>query len=142
MATITLEIGRKGKKKERAVSFLVCQGKTKKRIPTEVTVTDADLTSNQKKIKNVEKARKVEELLRAYKDRLYSLSLDITGSNMDASAIVERLTSQGGDIDFFEFAEDWMKHTSTTSLGNYRTMVKSLEALLQERGLWFTRMNG
>ena len=141
MATITLEIGRKGKKKERAVSFLVCQGKTKKRIPTEVTVTDADLTSNQKKIKNVEKARKVEELLRAYKDRLYSLSLDITGSNMDASAIVERLTSQGGDIDFFEFAEDWMKHTSTTSLGNYRTMLNSLESHLQKRRLSFTSIN-
>ena len=30
MATITLEIGKKGKKKERSVSFLICQGKTKK----------------------------------------------------------------------------------------------------------------
>ena len=82
MATITLEIGKKGKKKERSVSFLICQGKTKKRIPTEVTVTDADLTSNQKKIKNIEKARIIEELRRTYQDRLYALSLEIVDSSV------------------------------------------------------------
>ena len=101
MATITLEIGKKGKKKERSVSFLICQGKTKKRIPTEVTVTDADLTSNQKKIKNIEKARIIEELRRTYQDRLYALSLEIACSNMDATAIASRLTTKREDLDFF-----------------------------------------
>ena len=130
MATITLEIGKKGKKKERSVSFLICQGKTKKRIPTEISVTDAELTSNQKKIKNIEKARIVEELRRAYQDRLYSLSLEIAGSNMDAAAIAARLMSKGGDVDFFKFADEWMEHTSTKSLINYRTMLNSLEGYI------------
>lgn len=141
MATITLEIGKKGKKKERSVSFLVCHGKTKKRIPTEITVTDVELTSNQKKIKNIEKARIVEELRRTYQDRLYSLSLEIAGSNMDAAAIASRLMSRGGDIDFFSFAEEWMGHTSTTSLANYRTMLNSLEGYVGRRILPFSNIN-
>lgn len=141
MATITLEIGKKGKKKERSVSFLVCHGKTKKRIPTEITVTDAELTSNQKKIKNIEKARIVEELRRTYQDRLYTLSLEIAGSNMDAAAIASRLMSRGGDIDFFSFAEEWMAHTSTTSLANYRTMLNSLEGYVGRRILPFSNIN-
>lgn len=141
MATITLEIGKKGKKKERSVSFLICQGKTKKRIPTEITVTDADLTSNQKKIKNIEKARIVEELRRTYQDRLYSLSLEITGSGMDATAIASRLMSKGEDVDFFKFADEWMEHTSTSSLLNYRTMLNSLETYIGRRVLPFSNIN-
>ena len=141
MATITLEIGKKGKKKERSVSFLICQGKTKKRIPTEISVTDAELTSNQKKIKNIEKARIVEELRRTYQDRLYSLSLEIAGSNMDAAAIAARLMSKGGDVDFFKFADEWMEHTSTKSLINYRTMLNSLEGYIGRRMLPFSNIN-
>lgn len=58
MATITIEIGKKGNKKVRPVSFLVCHGKTKKRIPTEIFVTDLENSSNGKKIKNINKAVK------------------------------------------------------------------------------------
>ena len=141
MATITLEIGKKGKKKERSVSFLICQGKTKKRIPTEVTVTDADLTSNQKKIKNIEKARIIEELRRTYQDRLYALSLEIACSNMDATAIASRLTTKREDLDFFVFADEWMTHTSTKSLINYRTMLNSLAGYIGRRSLPFSFIN-
>lgn len=141
MATITLEIGKKGKKKERSVSFLICQGKTKKRIPTEVTVTDADLTSNQKKIKNIEKARIIEKLRRTYQDRLYALSLEIACSNMDATAIASRLTTKREDLDFFVFADEWMTHTSTKSLINYRTMLNSLAGYIGRRSLPFSFIN-
>lgn len=141
MATITIEIGRKGKKKERSVSFLVCHGKTKKRISTEIFVTDSDLTANQKKIKDPIKAQKIEKLRREYQDKLFDLSLEITGSNVDASYIVERLITSTGDIDFFEFAEDWMKHTRTKSLVIYSTMLNALERHLQKRKLPFSRIN-
>lgn len=142
MATITIEIGRKGKKKERPVSFLVCHGKTKKRIPTEIFVTDSELTSNQKKIKDIRKAQLVEKMRREYQDKLFNLSIDIAAcKDVDAAYIVERLTASVGDIDFFEFTEDWMKHTDTTSLGNYRTMLNSLERHLQQRRLPFSKIN-
>ena len=107
MATITIEIGKKGKKKVRPVSFLVCHGKTKKRIPTEIFVTDSEISSNGKKIKEPNKAKLIEQFRRKLEDRLFSLSLELVGQNVDAAYIVERLTSQPvGNIEFFAFAEE------------------------------------
>lgn len=60
---------------------------------------------------------------------------------MDATAIASRLMSKGGDIDFFKFAEEWMKHSSIASLVNYRTMLNSLEAYIGRRILSFSNIN-
>ena len=56
MATITIEIGKKNKKRLHPVSFLVCQGTQKKRIPTGISVTGSELTTNGKKIREPELA--------------------------------------------------------------------------------------
>ena len=61
MATITIEIGKKNKKRVRPVSFLVCQGTQKKRISTGITVTDSELTTNGKRIKEPDKAKMIEK---------------------------------------------------------------------------------
>lgn len=141
MATITIEIGKKGKKKERSVSFLVSHGKTKKRIPTEVFVTDSEISSNGKKIKNPIKAKLIEEMRRKLEDKLFSLSLEIAGGDMDAASIVEHLTAHQGDIDFFAFAEDWIRRSPTRNLKNYSTMLNSLESYVGKRNLPFSRIN-
>lgn len=142
MATITIEIGRKGKKKTRAVSFLVCHGKTKKRIPTEIFVTDSDVSTNGKKIKNLSKAKLIEEMRRKLEDRLFSLSLELVGQDVDAAFIVERLTSQrDNDIEFFAFAEDWIGKSSIKGMKNYSTMLNSLESYIGIRELPFSRIN-
>ena len=141
MATITVEIGRRGKKKERPVAFLVSHGKTKKRIPTEVFVIDSEVSSNGKKIKNPNKAKLIEEMRRKLEDKLFSLSLEIVGGDMDAAAIVERLTAHQGDIDFFAFAENWIQHSPTRNLRNYSTMLNSLAVYTGKRSLPFSRIN-
>lgn len=141
MATITVEIGKKGKKKERAICFLVCQGKTKKRIPTEIFVTDSELTSNGKKVKEPTKAKLIEEMRRKLQDKLFALSLDLMGQDVDASYIVDRLTVHHGEIDFFKFTEDWLKHTSIKSKKNYYCMLNVLEAHLKKRTLPFSLIN-
>lgn len=141
MATITVEIGKKGKKKERAICFLVCQGKTKKRIPTEIFVTDSELTSNGKKVKEPTKAKLIEEMRRKLQDKLFALSLDLMGQDVDASYIVDRLTVHHGEIDFFKFTEDWLKHASIKSKKNYYCMLNVLEAHLKKRTLPFSLIN-
>lgn len=141
MATITIEIGRKGKKKERPVSFLICQGKTKKRIPTEVSVTDSELSSNGKRIKEPTKAMYIEKMRRTLEDRLMQLSLELVGRDVDASFIVERLTAHSGEVDFFTFADEWMQTTRTTCLKNYRTMLNALEAYRGSRSLPFSSIS-
>ena len=141
MATITVEIGKKGKKKERAICFLVCHGKTKKRIPTEIFVTDSELTSNGKKVKEPTKAQLIEQMRRKLQDKLFALSLDLVGQEVDAAYIVERLTVHHGEIDFFKFTEEWLKHSQVKSKKNYYCMLNVLESHLKKRALPFTSIN-
>lgn len=141
MATITIEIGKKGKKKVRPVSFLVCHGKTKKRIPTEIFVTDSEVSSNGKKIKNAGKAKLIEDMRRKLEDKLFLLSLELVGQDVDAAFIVERLIAHAGDVDFFVFASDWIKHSQIRGIKNYSTMLNSLETYIGSRRLSFSHIN-
>lgn len=142
MATITVEIGKKGKKKTRAISFLICHGKTKKRIPTEVSVTDAELSTNGKKIKNVYKAKIIEDMKKELENKLYSLSMEFIGVDVDANYIVEKLTEKSvNDIDFFTFADDWISHSNKKGIKNYLTMLNSLEKYNGSRNLPFKNIN-
>lgn len=137
MATITLELGKKGKTGKRAVCFLICSGKTKKRIRTEMHVTDKEVSSNGKRITNPMTARLVEEARRKLEDRLFVLSIDMLGQDMDAAYLAERLTVHGGELDFFEFADEWLQRTTIKGVKNYRAMLSSLEKHLGRRKLPF-----
>ena len=111
-----------------SVSFLVCQGKSKKRIPTGIKVAPSELAANGKRIKDLNKARLIEKMRRDLQDRIDALSLELTGRDMDASEIVRRITlsRDGETLDFFEFTEKWMSETSTKSKPTYLCMLKSL----------------
>lgn len=143
MASITIEFGKRGKKKERLVSFLICHGNTKKRIPTEIHITDSDLSSNGKKIKNTTKARMIEEMKRKLEDKLYSLSLDIAGRNdIDATYIAERLMAHlDNNLDFFNFAENWITSAKIKGIKNYCSMLNSLKSYIGKRELPFDCIN-
>lgn len=105
MATLKIEIKSGEGRKTFSVSFLVCQGKSKKRIPTGLKVTSSELSANGKRIKDLNKARLIEKMRRDLQDRLDALSLELTGCDMDASEIVRRITlsREGQVLDFFEF---------------------------------------
>ena len=113
------------------MTFLVCQGKnSKKRISTEISVADSELSSNGKKIKNVEKAMLVERMRRKLEDRLAALSLDLAGRKADASYIVERITVAYDEVEFFAFSDEWLEHTDIKGKKNYVTMLNTLEGTL------------
>ena len=138
MATLTIEIGKKNKKKVHPISFLICQGTSKKRIPTDITATDSELTTNQRKLKEATKAKIIEAKRRALQDKLDALSLELIGQEVDASFIVERITATQGEIDFFTFTDEWLKHSSIKGAKNYATMLNTLEAYLGRRRLAFS----
>ena len=138
MATITIEIGKKNKKKVHPISFLICQGTSKKRIPTDITATDSELSTNQKKIKEPTKAKVIEAKRRELQDKMDALSLDLIGQNVDASYIYDRLTATTGDIDFFTFADEWLGHSAIKGKKNYVCLLNSLEGHLGRRRLPFS----
>lgn len=141
MATITIEIGRKGKKKVRPVSFLICHGKTKKRIPTEVFLTDSEVSANGKKIKTAYKAKIIEEMRRKLEDRLYALSLELVGQDVDATFIAERLVTHREGLEFFAFAEEWLLRATIKGVKNYKSMLNALEKYVGSRVLPFALIN-
>lgn len=135
MATITIEIGKKNKKKVHPISFLICQGTSKKRIPTDITATDSELTTNQKKLKEPTKARAIEAKRRELHDKLYALSLDFIGQNVDAAYIYDRITATHDEIDLSAFTDEWLEHTAIKGTKNYAMMLNTLEGYLGKRKL-------
>ena len=138
MATITIEIGKKNKKRLHPVSFLICEGRTKKRIPTGITVGDSELTTNGKRVKEPEKAKMIEQKRRELQERLDALQLDALGvATMDAAEIAERIVQTKQELDFFAFADDWISKTDIKGKKNYVTMLNSLDGYLGKRRLPF-----
>lgn len=138
MATITIEIGKKNKKRLHPVSFLICEGRTKKRIPTGITATDSELTTNGKRVREPEKAKMIEQKRRELQERLDALQLDVLGgATMDAAEIAERIVQSRQELDFFAFADDWISKTDIKGKKNYVTMLNSLEGYLGKRRLPF-----
>jgi integrase len=138
MATITIEIGKKNKKRVHPVSFLLCQGLHKKRIPTGVSVSDSELTTNGKRIREPEKAKMIDNKRRELQERLDALQLDYLGrATMDAGEIVSRIVAKKDELDFFAFADEWIDKTSIKGVKNYKTMLNSLEGFVGKRMLPF-----
>ncbi len=140
MATLKVEIGKKNKKKVHPVSFLIRNGETRKRIPTEIYVTDAELTANGKRVREPKKAEMLERMRRELQDKLFNLSLDIAGKEVDASYIAERITSREENLDFFTFAEKWIEQSNVKGKKNYVTFLNNLERHLGVRKLPFTKV--
>lgn len=138
IATITVEIGKKGKRDTRTVNFLVCHGKSKKRIPTELYVLDSDLSKSGKVI-NTTKARLIEEMRRKLEDRLFALAVDLMGrTDIDAAYIAERLLVRPDELEFFKFADEWLERSNIKGKKNYTSMLSSLEQHLGRRHLRFS----
>lgn len=140
MATITIEIGKKNKKRLHPISFLVCQGAQKKRIPTGIAAADSELTTNGKRVREPEKAKQIEKKRRELQERLDALQLDAIGQTMDISKIVERLTRQQQVLDFFTFTDEWLRRHDIKGAKNYRTMLNRLEEHLGRRSLPFSQI--
>ena len=141
MATITIEIGKKNKKRVHPVSFLICEGRTKKRIPTGISVSDSELTTNGKKIREPEKARQIEKKRLELQERLDVLSLEMIGQQtMDAGEIVEWLMAKKEELDFFRFTEEWVRKSTVKDKKNYGCMLNSLEHNLGCRELPFKKI--
>lgn len=140
MATLTLEIIKKTK--PYSVAFLVRSGETRKRIPTGIRLDKTDLSANGKKIKNVTKARLLETKRRELQDKLDALMMDTAGVSLEASEIVERITTASSkELDFFSFAEEWIGHSTIKGKKNYLSMLNSLRDYLGKRKLPFALIN-
>lgn len=129
MATITYKIGEPKKDKTRKVSITLSHNGIRKRIPTNITVRECDITK-QGKIKSDSLKRNIEDTINTLKNRLYEIENSLGNKDTDIEWIYSQLTGKCKTLDFFEYTRQWIETSSNKGKGNYSIMLNSLHRFL------------
>ncbi len=140
MATIVIEFGKETSKKTRKVYLRINQGTTVKRVKTGVVLNEAEFTPKTKKIKCLEKAQIIEKLKQELEESINAIETgSINKPADDAKTLAKRISSKNleNEMDFFSFADGWVKRTDIKGAKNYRCMLNTLESFVGCRKLYF-----
>lgn len=137
MATITYELGKPKLDKSRKVSIIVSHKGQRRRIPTNIILTDSDV-SRSGKISSRKIQKAIDDKINLLKDKLYDLEIDLLGKDVDIDWIFSHITKKSETIDFFEYAEKWIERSTNKGKKNYSIMLNSLERFNQCRKLPFS----
>ena len=130
MATITTLYGNKNKEGARKVYFQVTHKNKRVRIPTELWILKNEITAGGK-VKNIGKLMDIDKMKKSMEEKLYRLSVDNAGMELDLDQIVTYITQKDGDLDFLAFASEWVADTSVKGKKNYVTMLNNLKAFIR-----------
>ena len=125
--TINYEIGKQREDKRMRITMLLCIGKSKKRIKTDIFVTQSDL-NRKGKVRNDSPAYKSildkkKDLEREYID----LDTFLTGESLTAAEAVRRMRHT--DIPtFFTYSDRWLEHATMKGKKNYETAIRNFRA--------------
>ena len=139
MATITTEFGKLSSKKTRTVYLRIRQNGSERRINTLVKVREDEISHKTKKIKTISKAQKVEEMKMELLKTITAIKLDFIGrKDLNANYIANKYKSSDTVLDFFVYAEKWIKESSIKGKKNYNSALNALESYLGNRHLPFS----
>ena len=125
MATITYELGKPKQDKTRKVSIVLSHKGQRKRFPTNIVVSDSDL-SRAGKISSRKILKTIEDKMNVMKDALYDLEVDLLGKDVDIDWICEHLIDIGNkteDLDFFSFTEEWVEKSDNKGKKDRKSVV-------------------
>lgn len=140
MATITYKIEEPKKDKTRKVSITLSHKGIRKRIHTNITIKECDLTK-QGKIKSDSLKRNIEDTINTLKNRLYEIEIGLGNKDADIEWIYSQLTGNVKTLDFFEYTRKWVKKSNNKGKGNYSIMLNSLHRFLKCDTLSFSDIN-
>lgn len=140
MATITYKIEEPKKDKTRKVSITLSHKGIRKRIHTNITIKECDLTK-QGKIKSDSLKRNIEDTINTLKNRLYEIEIGLGNKDADIEWIYSQLTGNVKTLDFFEYTRKWIEKSSNKGKGNYSIMLNSLHRFLKCDTLSFSDIN-
>lgn len=133
MATINYIINVPDKNKCRSVSLVLRHQNSRKVVPMEIKLYP-DEVSKTGNIKNYEKIHLINEMVREYENRMYSLGVILFQNKMTASDLWE-IINKTNDVDFFTFAEKWIEKATIKGVKNYKSFLNSLETFVGMRKL-------
>lgn len=140
MATITYKIEEPKKDKTRKVSITLSHKGIRKRIHTNITIKECDLTK-QGKIKSDSLKRNIEDTINTLKNRLYEIETSLGNKDVDIEWIYSQLTGNVKTLDFFEYTRKWIEKSSNKGKSNYSIMLNSLHRFLKCDTLSFSDIN-
>lgn len=140
MATITYKIEEPKKDKTRKVSITLSHKGIRKRIHTNITINECDLTK-QGKIKSDSLKRNIEDTINTLKNRLYEIEIGLGNKDADIEWIYSQLTGNVKTLDFFEYTRKWIEKSSNKGKSNYSIMLNSLHRFLKCDTLSFSDIN-
>ena len=129
MAKNTYKIGELKKDKTRKVSITLSHNGIRKRIPTNITIRECDITK-QGKIKSDSLKRNIEDTINTLKNRLYEIENSLGNKDTDIEWIYSQLIGKCKTLDFFEYTRQWIETSSNKGKGNYSIMLNSLHRFL------------
>lgn len=142
MATLKVELGTKKKDGNRKVYVVISQHGKRKRLDPNIEVAPHEITKQRNgTIKLAASKQKVlDKALTRYREYIYNVERNFAGTYITVEMIVEHIVGkrdENGSIDFFAFAEEYLKTSSIKAKKNYETMLNSLEKHLGKRKLAF-----
>lgn len=140
MATITYKIEEPKKDKTRKVSITLSHKGIRKRIHTNITIKECDLTK-QGKIKSDSLKRNIEDTVNTLKNRLYEIETSLRNKDADIEWVYSQLTGNVKTLDFFEYTRKWVEKSNNKGKGNYSIMLNSLYRFLKSDTLSFSDIN-
>lgn len=140
MATITYKIEEPKKDKTRKVSITLSHKGIRKRIHTNITIKECDLTK-QGKIKSDSLKRNIEDTVNTLRNRLYEIETSLGNKDADIEWIYSQLTGNVKTLDFFEYTRKWVEKSNNKGKGNYSIMLNSLYRFLKSDTLSFSDIN-
>lgn len=127
--TINYEIGKQRADKRKRITLLLCIGKTKKRIRTELFATPTDINRSGKLRNDTLIFKKVREHMRAIEEEYASLDLFTLGEKVTAREALQRIRHTDTPT-FAEYADKWLQRADMKGLKNYRTAVRNFKSFV------------
>lgn len=134
MANINYFVNVPDKKGDRSVSLVIHHNGTRKVVLTEIKLLSKEVTKSGN-IKNPFKLHAIDNIIRSCEDKIYSNPVKFMDPGLTASDIWTMLSRERTDIDFFSFADKWLKKSRIKGKKNYSTCLSALEKFIHKRSL-------
>lgn len=139
MATITYKVGNLRQDNTRIILFSLSHKGKRKRLSSNIIVTDNDLTK-ENKLKSGRVKRAVEIKLSFLRSKLYNVESCTLLDNYDIEWLYSQIVDKQETLDFFDYAEQWITNSTNKGKYNYAVMLNSVKRFYSKDELPFSKI--
>lgn len=125
--TVNYEIGKPRADRRRRITLLLCVGKTKKRIKTELLADSTDLNRKGKIRNDSPLYNKVQKKIHQLEGEYATLDTFLTARQYSATEAYEQMRKTDTPT-FFEYADQWLERANMKGKKNYKTALRKFKA--------------